>query len=83
MYRTDHIKGDSRSQSSEGELFLKTASKYQLTRLKKRSHLQNLFSTASSLPKVFLSAVHSAATTTKILPSYTQQSLQTSSYFSG
>lgn len=62
MCRIDHVKGDSRSQSSEGELFLKTTAKYQLARLKKCSHLQNLFSTASSLPKVFFSAIYSATT---------------------
>lgn len=82
MCRIDHVKDDSRSQSSEGELFPKTTAKYQLARLKKCSHLQNLFSTASSLPKVFFSAIHSA-TTKKILPSQTKQFFQTSSYFGG
>lgn len=62
MCRIDHAKDDSRSQSSEGELFPKTTAKYQLARLKNCSHLQNLFSTASSLPKVFFSAIHSATT---------------------
>lgn len=84
MCRIDHIKGDSRSQSSEGELFLKTAAKYQLARLKKCSHLQNLFSRASSLPKVFFSAIHSTTTTTKkIFPLQTKQSFRTGSYFGG
>lgn len=80
MCKIYHIKGNSRSQSSEDELFPNTTAEYQLAHRKKHRHLQ-IYSLQKVLSSQCVVRWHSFNNNNKIPPLQTKQVFQTSSYF--